>query len=37
MGGAFAFDVVISCSVRVAAQRTYDSTFADRALRDRVV
>ena len=37
MGGAFALNVVVSCSVRVATQGTYNSTFADRALRDRVV
>ena len=37
MGGAFAFDMVVSCTVRVAAQRTYDRAFADRAFRDRVV
>ena len=37
MGGAFALDVVVSCVVRVATQRAYDRTFANRALRDRVV
>ena len=37
MGGAFAFDVMVARAVGVAAQRTYDRTFADRALRDRVV
>ena len=37
MWSTFALDVVVSRSVRVAAQRTYDGTFAYRALRDRVV
>ena len=37
MRGALAFDVVVACTVGVAAQRAYDRTFADRALHDRVV
>ena len=37
VGGAFAFDVVVVCSVWVAAQRTYDGTFVDRAFCDQVV